>query len=63
MLFIDGVPYSASQAANVVTYVNSRGCDSLVNYYVNNVKLTGNIVAVPFTTLWWIRNFYFGVEP
>ena len=45
--FIDGVPYSASQAANVVTYVNSRGCDSLVNYYVNNVKLTGNIVAVP----------------
>ncbi|MBK9023364.1 MAG: gliding motility-associated C-terminal domain-containing protein [Saprospiraceae bacterium] len=45
--FVDGVPFQSGPAANIVTYVNSRGCDSLVNFYINDVQLSGTVQANP----------------
>ena len=46
-VFIDGVPFTSGPGANQVTYVNYRGCDSLVNYYVNDVAVNGTVFAQP----------------
>ena len=45
--FIDNVPYSPGPQANIVHYTNARGCDSLVNFYINEVQVSGTIQANP----------------
>ena len=45
--FIGGVPVSVGTTGNTLTYPDQHGCDSLVKYYVNELKAYGAIGAVP----------------
>ncbi|MBK8603869.1 MAG: hypothetical protein IPN87_12610 [Saprospiraceae bacterium] len=47
MLLLIIVPYSPGPQANIVHYTNARGCDSLVNFYINEVQVSGTIQANP----------------
>ena len=45
--FISGVPVQVGTNANPLTFTDKNGCDSLVNYYVNELEAYGAIGAVP----------------
>ncbi|MCO6459915.1 MAG: PKD domain-containing protein, partial [Saprospiraceae bacterium] len=45
--FISGIPVQVGTSANTLTFMDHNGCDSLVNYYVNELEANGVIGAVP----------------
>jgi len=45
ILYIDGHQYSAGPEPIMISYTSSFGCDSIVNYYVNEIQPTGAVQA------------------